>query len=283
MKLSHDPIVDSCIQDSIQGLLTTINFGSLSLQRWQHQEYQERFQDWIYQSRYNKVIGLDLFPISAYSCGSLESIVSFVHRHCVNRRIRFSRAEFVGSKIAANHARAQWCFLEEQDISQSDAVILSFPFSGNGSIYPQYQEIIDRCDRLEVPVLIDACYYPISHGITLDVSAPCITDVVFSQSKSISVQMRLGLRFCKIDHDDIVQTNSNLGLFNRLGAFIGMNIMQEYSHDWFVNKYRPRHHEVCSQYQIEPTNTFTLAISQDPQYLRGGYNRVCITDEIVHD
>jgi hypothetical protein len=283
MKTAHDPIVDPEVQDSIQHIVNNINCADLSLEQWDLQAYLDQFDHWIKSSSYNVLRGLDSFPVRAYSCGSLESIVSFVHRHATKRRIRFSRAEFVASKIAANHCQCNWCFLEDDVIMPGDAVIISAPFSGNGGYYPNFNNLIDSCNINNVPVLLDISYYGISHGIIIDVDQPCITDVVCSLSKPMNVQFRLGIRFCKTDHDDLVQVNSNLKLFNRLSATVGIELMKNYTHDWFVRKYLPKHKNVCKQHNLEPTNTFTLAIGSSPEFMRNGFCRVCITEELLND
>lgn len=286
MKLGHDPITDKEIEKEIQIILNTINYNSLNLEKWNIKEYFSTFKHWITSSKYNNITGLEQFNILSYSCGSLESIVSFVHRHAFKKRLRFSRAEFVASKIASNHCGANYLFLEEDKIQKNDAVIVSLPFSGNGNYYPNYKELIKNCDELEVPVLLDISYFGISHGMNIELNNKCITDAVFSLSKPMSVQLRLGIRFCKIDHDDLVQVNSNGKLFNRLSATIGIELMKKFSHDWLVEKYLPRYENVCKRYKLKQTPTFTLATSEDIAYRefqRNGFNRICITQELLDE
>jgi hypothetical protein len=284
MKLAHEPIIDKEINKEIQNILNKINYSSLDLKLWNIEEYFSIFKNWILSSQYNKIIGLENFNIVAYSCGSLESIVSFVHRHAVKKRLRFSRAEFVASKIAANHCNAKYLFLEDSKIEKNDAVIISLPFSGNGDHYPSYHDLIKNCNEIGVPVLLDVSYFGISQGIEINLNNDCITDVVFSLSKPMSVQLRLGIRFCKIDNDDLVQVNSNGKLFNRLSATIGIELMKKFSHDSLVKKYVPRYKIICEKYNLQQTPTFTLATSLDDRYKefeRNGFNRICITQELL--
>jgi hypothetical protein len=283
MKISHDPILDTEIIKETQTILKNINYNSLNLNIWNIENYFSIFKNWIVSSTYNKVLGLEQFNVIAYSCGALESIVSFVHRHAVKKRLRFSKAEFIASKIASNHCNATYLFLEDGKIRKNDAVIISLPFAGNGDHYPNYDLLINRCNELKVPVLIDVSYFGISSGIKIDLNNECITDVVFSLSKPISVQLRLGIRFCKTDNDDLVQVNSNGKLFNRLSATIGIELMKKFSHNWLVEKYLPRYKSICEKNILQQTPTFTLATSNDIKYKefeRNGFNRICVTQEI---
>jgi hypothetical protein len=44
-------------------------------------------------------------------------------------------------------------------------------------MHPDYDLAIAYCNKLDIPVLIDACYYVISGGVELDVTAECIDTV----------------------------------------------------------------------------------------------------------
>lgn len=284
MKLAHEPIIDRVINDEIKNILKKIDYNSLDLNIWNIKDYFSTFTNWILSSTHNKILGLQNYNIIAYSCGSLESIISFVHRYAIKKRLRFSKAEFVASKIAANHCCAKYQFLEDSKIEKNDAVIISLPFSGNGDHYPNYHDLIKNCNEMDVPVLLDISYFGISQGMEINLNNSCITDVVFSLSKPMSVQLRLGIRFSKIDNDDLVQVNSNGKLFNRLSATIGIELMKKFSHDWLVNKYFPRYKFICEKYNLQQTPTFTLASSQDDRYKqfeRNGFNRICVTQELL--
>jgi hypothetical protein len=144
-------------------------------------------------------------------------------------------------------------------------------------------QLLEHASELGVPVLLDMAYYAIAHGIDIDVDQPCITDVVFSLSKSMSVPLRLGMRFCRSNHDDLIQVNSDLRLFNRLAGTIGIHIMNQYSHDWVVEKYLDRQRKICDTLGITPSMTLTLATGSTESlldYVRNGYCRVCITEEL---
>jgi hypothetical protein len=203
---------------------------------------------------------------------------------CTKRRIRFSRAEFVASKIVSNHCQANWKFLEDGDLEPGDALVISFPFSGNGGAYPEWDMLIADCLKHNIPVLVDTAYYGISHNIHLDLTPECITDVVTSLSKPMNVQLRLGLRLSREYHDDLVQGNSDSKLINRIAAQIGIEIMKKFPHDYIISKYLEKNEKICQTLNLTPTNTITLAIGNQhdhKDFFRNGYYRVCITDELL--
>jgi len=284
MKLAHDPIVDPVVQKKLELLLTEQTLDDIDLESWNIDNYTTLFVDWIKNSNYNTIHGLEQFPLKAYCAGALEGIATFVHRHATTRRLRFSRAEFVASKICSNHAKATWKFIEEEDLDSNDAVIISLPFSGNGSTHHNYDNIIDYCNQHNVPVLIDMAYFGISYDIQVDLAQPCITDVVFSLSKCFSVPMRLGLRLSKYDFDDLIQVNSGMKLINRWAVNAGIGLLKKFSHNWIVEKYRPLQQQICEKYNLMSSNTVTLALGWPEvhdEFMRNGYRRVCITDELL--
>ena len=57
-----------------------------------------------------------------------------------------------------NHFK-NWKYINNLDIKKNDAVVISLPFSDTGSKHQDMEKLIDLCDRLNVPVLIDCCYF----------------------------------------------------------------------------------------------------------------------------
>ena len=62
-------------------------------------------------------------------------------------------------------------------------MVISVPFSDNGYIHPDTQEILETCNKLEIPVLIDLAYYNLARGIDFNLDEPCISTFTFSLSK----------------------------------------------------------------------------------------------------
>lgn len=283
MKLAHDPIVDPIIQQKVQELHQLQSLETTSLSNWDKDVYTSTFRNWIESSSYNHVLGLDAFKHSCYTAGAVDGIASFIHRHATSRRIRFSAAEFIGNKIVSNHANLKYALLEQEPLEKGDALVLSLPFSGTGSMHKDYFDIIQTCNLYHIPVLIDMAYFSTSYGIDVDLDQPCITDVVFSLSKCFSTSLRLGYRVTKEYHDDISQANYELGICNRWAVNTGVQLLETFSHDWIIERFRPIQLEVCKTLDVTPSNTLTLAIGNEKdhsEFNRNGYIRVCITDEL---
>ena len=284
MILSHKPLTDPIVEQELFGLLGKVDPNQVSLDNWATSTYTDSFINWIKAGTHNQIQGLDGFKYSAYSHGAIEGIQEFIHRHSRHRRIRFSQAEFIINKIICNSAGLDFLHLEDGPIETNDAILISLPFAGNGGIYPGYDAMIAKCSLLGVPVLLDLAYYGISHGMSIDITHPCVTDVTFSLSKPMITQLRLGLRLTREYYDDVLQSNSDLKIYNRISTFIGVKLMEKFPCDYIISKYLDNQLDICNNLGITPTATVTLAIGDEKNYkdfYRNGFYRICTTDELL--
>jgi len=282
MLVGHFPLNDSEISQRILDLHGSIQMFNILDSNYSVNQYLEIFTNWIVASSYNSLVGIEKFKSSCYCVGTYDAIHNFVARHVKQKRIRFSKAEFVGAKICCNYMNANWKWLEDDEIKKDDAVVISLPFSGNGGIYSNYNGLIEDCEKLGVPVFLDTAYYGISYDFKIDLSASCITDISTSLTKPISMTLRSGIRFTKTSHDDFLQSTSDSNIHNRIACTVASKILQEFSHDWLVEKYKPMQKETCKKLKITPTQTFTLALGDSilhKDFERNGFNRICIVDE----
>lgn len=283
MLVAHKPLQDQLIEQESLKLLHNIQLYDTDLATWSSDLYTNQFRRWLLSSESNKILGLEQYANSAYCVGSTDGIQSFILRHIRNRRIRCSRQEFTLTKIVVAAGGGNLVYLEDAPIDTNDAVVISYPFAGNGSEIPNYNNLLQDCTNLSVPVCLDATYFSISQGLTFDFTYPCITDVVTSLSKSFVTQLRLGVRFTRHYIDDQIQVCNNIGYYNRISAFIGLQLMEKFSHDYIVSKYKSWQQFICIKYNLDPTPTLTLAIGnpiQHPEFVRENICRICITDEL---
>lgn len=283
MILSHKPLTDGTVEQELFRQLSLVRPEQVALDNWSNTTYVDSFINWIKGGTHNQIQGLDEFAHSAYSHGAIAVIEQFINRHGGHRRIRFSQAEFVASKIICNNIGVEFLHLEAGPIESNDAVLISMPFAGNGGIWPGYHDMIGQCNQLNVPVLLDLAYYGISHGMNIDLTHPCIREVAFSLSKPLVTQLRVGLRLTKEHHDDMLQVNSDLKVYNRISAWIAVQLMKKFPCDYIISKYLDMQIDICNNLGISPSATVTLALGDDrhKEFYRNGFYRICITNELL--
>jgi hypothetical protein len=231
--------------------------------------YIETFLNWIKSSKNNSLEGLDDFKYAVYSNGTTEGFEKFYWRN-QSRRFRCFKGEYLYHKLAWRDR--SWKFLEDDELDQNDAVVISLPFADTGCKHEQMDLVLKTCESLGIPVLLDACYFGISKGIHFNFNYKCITDITFSLSKVFPVaHARIGLRLTREDNDDMLFVYHKNSYTNRLGAELGVHLMNKFSPDYIYNKYRNKQEQFCKVLNVLPSNTviFGVGDSRWSEYNRG--------------
>jgi hypothetical protein len=243
---------------------------------------QDRFLEtyiaWIKNSSLNSFKGLEQFPIAAYSNGTTESFDKFYMQHN-QRRFRCFRGEYMYHMASWKLICPDWKYIDDEPLAENDAVVLSSPFSDTGDVHPQMKDVLEQCTQKGIPVLIDCAFVGICRDITFDFDYPCVTDIVFSLSKTFPVaNVRIGMRLSRIDSDDGLLVHKKTNYTNRLGAAVGILLMNHYSVDYNCNTWRDTQERFCQQLGIVPSKSVIFGIGDDrySEYNRGGTgNRLC--------
>ena len=233
-------------------------------------EFLQNYHDWIRSTRDNRIVGLEVFGYRCFSQGTTEAFDKFYMRYS-QRRFRCFRGEYLYHKLAWRHSH-RWCHLEDDVLDANDAVVISLPFSDLGNIHPKMNEVLQKCDTLSVPVLIDCAFFGICRDIDFDFRWRCIKDVVFSLSKAFPVaHARIGMRYSREDHDDALFVHAKLDYVNRMSAALGSRFLHRFSPDFIPRKYQPLQQQLCRELGVEPSRTvlFGLGGPEWQQYNRG--------------
>lgn len=236
------------------------------------QDFVQQYKSWISTSTNNKFIGLDNYQYACYSAATSEAFDKFYMKNS-NKRFRCFRGEYIYHKIAWRD-KFNWAYMNDDELRTGDAVIISLPFADTGNKHISHDEVLDTCERLGIPVLIDCCYFGVCSDIEFNLDYDCITDVAFSLSKAFPVaHARIGMRLTKEDNDDTMFAYNKAGLMytNRLTASLGKRFITEFSPDYMYNTYREKQLEYCQLTESEPSNTVFFGIGNEKwqKYNRG--------------
>jgi len=238
------------------------------------------YVEWIKSTKKNTILGLDDFKHSIYSNGTTESFDKFYMKHR-NRRLRYFRGEYVYHVAAGKFSFNDSLEIEKGDIDKNDVVIISLPFAGTGNEHNKMQEILEICDNLSVPVLLDCCYFGVCSDITFDFTHQSIEAITFSLSKNFPVQhLRIGIRLSRINDDDLLFIYNKNNYTNRLGTAVGNKILKHFSPDFNHNTYSQTQKEFCKILDIEQSKSVFFGISKTNfrEYNRGiEENRLCFS------
>lgn len=236
------------------------------------EDFVQQYKYWISTSTNNKFIGLDNYQYACYSAATSVAFDKFYMKNS-NKRFRCFRGEYIYHKIAWRD-KFNWAYIEDDELRTGDAVIISLPFADTGNKHIGHDEVLDTCERLGIPVLIDCCYFGVCSDIEFNLDYKCITDVAFSLSKAFPVaHARIGMRLTKEDNDDTLFAYNKPGLMytNRLTASLGKRFIAEFSPDYMYNTYREKQLEYCQLTSTTPSNTVFFGIGDEKwqKYNRG--------------
>lgn len=247
---------------------------------WMYDTYKDVFYQWITSSKLNKLEGIENFKYKNYSFGTTQTFDLFYLQN-KNRRFRFLKGDFFYHTVC----NSNWEYLDVNTLDKNDAVILSVPFSDTGGIHDNFEEILSKCDKLKIPVLVDMCYYVMGKNININLNHDCIDTISFSLSKFAEglQNFRCGFRLTKEFKDDGVNVVNEHNHVPKLSCGVGITIMDNFSVDYNWNEFGDSYNTICKQKNLTPTNTIIFGLGgSEYEYLnRGNYtNRVCISHDI---
>ena len=231
-----------------------------------------KYDLWIKSSTLNKFIGLDNYKHRCYSLGTSEAFDKFYMKNA-KRRFRCFKGEYMYHKLSWRD-KFEWDWLDDKPLSKTDAVVISLPFADTGDKHINYEQLLEQCCELNVPVLVDCAYFGICRDINFNLDYDCITDITFSLSKTFPVAYaRIGMRCTKIDDDDSMFVYSKVNYNNKIGALLGIKYFERFTPDYITEKYVDKQLNFCNTIGVNPSKTVLFGIDYKhkfDEYNRGG-------------
>jgi hypothetical protein len=275
------PVADRQLETRVIDMITKQIYSGCLNDVDINQKFLDRYWHWNQQTINNDIIGIDRFQFRDFTQGTTETFNVFCLSHC-DRRLRTFRGEYMYWSIVNQQYFKEFAYLEDQELLPTDVVAISLPFANNGGAHPDMTEILEKCNRLKIPVLIDCSYLHLAGGLVFDFSHPCIQVIAFSLSKAFpgAGHLRIGMRLTAEKMSDPISVYNGNNYTNRLSAAVGLEYINGYSPDYNYNQYRSTQIEFCRQLEVDPSPTvvFGLSTVKYPEYNRGGKeNRLCFS------
>ena len=276
----QDPVMYQVIDNILSDTLPSKMLQDSSIQ----DSFLQHYQQWIYKSEHNTLKGLTDFDVACYSNGTTESFDKFYLQH-QSRRFRCFPGEYMYHMASWRNYFPNWKYINDNDISANDAVVISAPFSDTGNVHPETQTVLELCDKLGVPVLVDLAFFGTCYNIELDLEHECISDLTFSLSKCFPVShARIGMRLSRVDNDDSLLVHHKTNYTNRIGAGLGMALISMFDADYQYNKWGDTQKQFCKELGIQASNTVLFGVDHGkyPEYNRGATsNRINLSPYFV--
>jgi len=267
MKTIPIPKLRPIVDDEVKIHLGNIDFHDLFHNRefWLNTskmdtDFIDAHVDWINQGTVNRIHGLDSFPHQTIIHGCTEALTDY-HWAFRDKRLRFFAKEYAYNIMSSEN----FTWMHDDELREGDALIISLPFSGFGYTHPEYEKTMEICTDLNIPVLVDCCFYGMCYDVDFLLDYPCIEAACFSLSKIYALgNFRVGTLFSKNPAPSHLASLQDWAYTPQVAAKVTMNLMEKFGPDFLVNKYKPAQLELCKEYGIEPTNTLVLGLGDQP-------------------
>ena len=272
-------INDKIVLNYLEKITKKLNFNKITKDENIQKKFLNTYVSWIKSSKLNKLKNLNKFKYACFSTGSTQ-VFDYFYAKNKNRRFRAFKGEYAYHYSSWRNHFKKWKIINNLDLKTNDAVVISMPFSDTGSIHNEMENLIKKCNKLNIPVLIDCCYFSMCKGINFDFDQKCISEIAFSLSKAFPVsRIRIGMRLSKKDDDDPLFFTNKLGLVNRVSIYFGLELLKRFDFDYLYNKYHKLQKYYCSKMSLNPSSVVNLATGGKKwnMYNRGNKtNRLCL-------
>lgn len=215
--------------------------------------------------------------------GAIHAFEAFYLRNC-DRRLRFFSGDFIYHQIIGRLTSVitPAAISAEDPLRPGDSLIISVPFSGDGNIQTDLEEILETCAENKIPVLLDMAYIPLVKDIPALGAIDTVEDVVFSLSKFSRglERIRLGIRLRKNFVDDQIGAASSIGMTNNLGFFVGAEVLRDFPLNFPYIEYVEKQSLLCKELSLDQSDCVIFGVGDDDKYSefnRFGINRVCLS------
>ena len=268
---------DSAVLEYIS-LQTKLNHNEIK------NKYLSTYKNWMFSS-HPKIIGWQDYNELCFTQGTTEAFAQFYLRYRESKRLRLAKGEyFYNQMMKGLWFKNKFAWLDEDQISSNDVVLISVPFSDTGAVPNYLEKILTECDEKNVPVMLDLAYINLAIDQQIDLTHKCIEYIVSSLSKVFPVELyRIGIRMQRKKFEDqlYVVNEKNYNYLNLLSAYVGTKLMEKYPADYIFKKYRDKQIFICNKLNLKPSPCVYFGIDQNKkfqEYNRGTTsNRLCFS------
>ena len=223
--------------------------------------YVQVFTEWLTSHKTNKLINLDAFPDRRIILGVTQAI-NDLYMMYPNRVVILEGEFFYHYQLFPNIKIKTLDTLKNGDI-----LWISMPFCGEDyGVHPKMSEILEKCLYENIPVHVDAAWYPCSRGITFDLDHPAIQSVSCSLTKAYGIsEYRSGVRYSRAPMPGYVTwMTDNDSIPCKQNFWTGIKFMDKFGPDFWWTKYGDHYDYILKHCKnLAPSPAIHVAFSTD--------------------
>jgi hypothetical protein len=248
-----DRYLESLFEDVVTGFKGKKPDHSIKI----HDEFKTKFKDFVFSSKLNNIIGIDLFHY--------EDLISGCTQYIDNLYMQGSLQVISGDY--KYHERLNRAVVKKVgDLIPEIPLLISMPFPQYADIHRDMNSILDECKLKNIPIHIDGAWITCCKDITFDLQHASIKSLGISLSKGLGMGWnRIGLRFSKNKISDSISIMNDFHMQNRMLSIVANYVLDNVESDYLWSKYQYANEKICKDFNLIQTKSIHIAINDQQQ------------------
>jgi len=238
--------IESAIQDVLSGKL------GKDISDKVYADFKLEVSNWLLNSRLNKLTGLDSFS----RVDVINGCTQFIDDIYMKGPVQTVYGDY------RYHQRLGTAYIKDVGCLIPDIpLIIAMPFPQIGAPHLDMEEILDECERKNIPVHIDGAWISCCRSVNFNFNRPNILSVGVSLSKGLGLGWnRVGLRWTKETRADSITIMNDFNMNLRATSMIGLHFVRNFCSDYLWLTHGDRYYKICEDFGLTPTNSIYLAL-----------------------
>lgn len=220
------------------------------------EEFKYEFDNWLTSHELSDFKGISSFPVRHIIQGVTHFIDDLYQRCGV---LQTFENDYKYHWRLNNNIK----YVTLDTLDSNKELIISMPFPYYGDIHPNMNEILDECQRLQIPVHVDSAWISCIRNIDFDFDHPAIKTFAVSLSKSGIGGNRIGMRYAREEPAGSITLINKFNMNQESLMFVGIKFIQRFGPEYFWKKYETKYLKVCKDFDLTPTKAIHIAMDKD--------------------
>jgi|TARA_Y100000310_G_scaffold316419_1_gene368103 hypothetical protein len=223
------------------------------------EQFKEKMHNWVHNHKLISFTGLDAFPDRDICLGVTHQIDELHMMY--NKKIVI----FDGDYPYHTRLFPSTPIRTVDTLTSGDVLIIATPFTFyDNDVHPDMPAILERCLQLNIPIHIDAAWYPCCRNINFNVDHPAIKTITFSLSKAFGMNVhRIGLRYSRKRENGPIKLMNDFRFISIAEVWIGLEFMQHFGTDFWWRKYEKHYDTIIEKCNLTYSKAIHTARSLD--------------------
>lgn len=225
----------------------------------EYHEFIEAFEKSIKENQSINVSGINLFKQKDVIIGCHHFIDELIMTHGLKNLQLFEGGYNYYKRLDTNIK-----YVTIDTLAVGKPLIIEYPFPRYLKEHLYYEDIIAKCNTLNIDVYLDCAWLPASFDLNLDLTQPCIKGMAMSLSKCFGLHWsRIGVRWLKNKTEDSIFLQNKNRMISFPNLMIGKYYLDRLPMNFLINKYQSIYYQICEDLSLHPGKVILGAHSSD--------------------